>query len=209
MFAFLFIPDEDTAKTGGDSSSSVFSIFRKNPVLYLIYGFMLLLNIFLYLIVIYLPQILEHVGITTTFQVGIFLSAMGISAGVTASQYDKIKSRLFYQKIIPLSLTLWSAAFLLIFLISSKWSYGIAVIIYGVGQGMGLPTTMLWVGDVVPSLFLGRFSSYLTTFGFLGQFLSPIVFAPVAGSIGLSAVFLAAATVSLVSLFFSIFGLRK
>jgi hypothetical protein len=38
---------------------------------------------------------------------------------------------------------------------------------------------MVWIGEIVPPAFRGRFSSYLGTAGFIGQFLSPILFAPV------------------------------
>ena len=69
-----------------------------------------------------------------------------------------------------------------------------------------MPTALLWIADVVPSAFLGRFSSYVTTFGFLGQFLSPIVFAPVARSLGVHGVFLAAGVVAVTGLVLSVGG---
>ena len=170
---------------------------------------MLVTNLLLYVNVVYLPELLGLIGITTTFQVGLFLAAMGITAAVTASQYDKIKKRLDYQEIAPISFLLWSAEFGLIFLTSSAWSYGVAVALFGIGQGLMLPTLMLWIGDVVSTSFLGRFSSYLTTFGFLGQFLSPIFFAPVSNFLGVNEVFLFASFVSIVGLALSSLNLTR
>jgi len=61
---------------------------------------------------------------------------------------------------------------------------------------------------VVPFSFLGRFSAYLGTFGFVGQFLSPIVFAPVFVHFGFEGVFVTGAGVGAVwlVLLFSIIG---
>jgi hypothetical protein len=51
-------------------------------------------------------------------------------------------------------------------------------------------TVSVWIGGVVSPSFQGRFSSYIRTFGFIGQFLSPILFAPVFMAVGLEGVFL-------------------
>lgn len=61
-----------------------------------------------------------------------------------------------------------------------------------------LPTVMVWIGDIVPPAFRGRFSSYLGTAGFIGQFLSPILFAPFFMLAGLKSVFLVGAGIGAV-----------
>jgi len=48
---------------------------------------------------------------------------------------------------------------------------------------------MVWIGDVVPVSFRGRFSSYLGTFGYMGQFLAPLLLAPVLIYLGIRGVF--------------------
>ncbi len=68
--------------------------------------------------------------------------------------------------------------------------------LFGVSQGLVMPTVMVWIGDAVPPSYRGRFSSYLGTSGFIGQFLSPILFAPVFIMGGLDAVFTTGAAVS-------------
>ena len=45
------------------------------------------------------------------------------------------------------------------------------------------------MGELVPASFRGRITSYLATFGYIGQFLSPIILSPVASSLGLNAFF--------------------
>ena len=74
----------------------------------------------------------------------------------------------------------------------------LSVALFGVSQGLVMPTVMVWIGDAVPASYRGRFSSYLGSFGFLGQFLSPIIFAPVLILGGLKGVFTIGAAVSAV-----------
>ncbi|KXA90823.1 hypothetical protein AKJ64_05205 [candidate division MSBL1 archaeon SCGC-AAA259E17] len=91
---------------------------------------------------------------------------------------------------------LWTAAFLTAKLAPNVALLGLAVVLYGAGQGMALPTAMVWVGDVVSERFYGRFSSYLGTFGYLGQFAAPVVYAPVLAHLGIGNLFLAASGAS-------------
>lgn len=93
---------------------------------------------------------------------------------------------------------LWTVAFSIISQAPLSWVIAIGMAVFGVSQGLMMPTVMVWIGDVVPSSFRGRFSSYLGTFGFIGQFLSPILFAPVFIQLGFKGVFIAGAGVGAV-----------
>ena len=79
-----------------DNDTSVFKVFRQNRVLLIIYGLMFFANVLLYVIIIFLPQLLETFGITSTFRIGMFLTAMTGAAGATAFIYGKIRSRFSY-----------------------------------------------------------------------------------------------------------------
>jgi MFS family permease len=184
-------------RSGPDSQSgtSVGGIFRKNPVLLIIYGLMFFANLLLYAIVIFLPQLLEGFGISSTFRIGLFITTMTAAGGVTAFVYGKIRSRFSYPVIATTAVALWILAFAIISQVSSSKMIAISVALFGAGQGLILPTVMVWVGAVVPPAFRGRFSSYLGTAGFVGQFLSPIVFAPIFMLLNFKGVFLTSAGV--------------
>ncbi|MFO8033679.1 MAG: MFS transporter [Candidatus Bipolaricaulota bacterium] len=207
LLALVYMPDIEPR--GEDGDGTVLSILRSRPVLFLIYGLMLLLNALQYAIVIYLPERLGGVGITTSFQVSLFLATMAVAGGITASRYHRIRARLAYPSILPLAFLSWGLGFSLIFTTHSYLTYGLAVALFGVGQGMMRPTVMLWVGDVVPTPFLGRFSSYLATFGFLGQFLSPVFFGPVAKALQVGGVFLVATGISAAGLLLALLNLAR
>ena len=169
---------------------SVWRIFNDNRELWLIYGLMFTGSVLLYVIAIFMPQLLETFGITSTFRIGLFIAAMTASAGVVSLVYGDIRSRLSYRWIVLISVTLWAVSFLLLALSKESTAVIISVALFGVSQGLIMPTVMVWIGDAVPANYRGRFSSYLGTFGFMGQFLSPILFAPVLILGGLKGVFM-------------------
>ena len=70
-----------------------------------------------------------------------------------------------------------------------------SVALFGIGQGSVIPAVNVWAGELVPASFRGRITSYLATFGYVGQFLSPIVFNPVALTLSVNSVFWVAAIV--------------
>ena len=196
LFAIAAVPEPEIQHRAGSQSpggTSVLAVFRGNPVLFIIYGLIFFGNLLLYSIVIFLPQLLESFGISSTFRIGLFITAMTASAGVTAFIYGKIRSRFSYRVIVTIAVALWAVAFTTISQAPGSRIIAIAVALFGVSQGLIMPTVMVWVGAVVPPSFRGRFSSYLGTFGFIGQFLSPILFAPIFMLSGLKGVFLAGA----------------
>jgi len=212
MVAMAAVPEPETHQQSGpriDDATSVFKVFRESPVLLVIYGLMFFANILLYVIVIFLPQLLETFGIFSTFRIGLFLTAMTGSAGVTAFVYGAIRSRLSYRVIVMIAVVLWSVAFASISRGTDSLMIVVSVSLFGVSHGLILPTVMVWIGNVVPLSFRGRFSSYLGTFGFIGQFLSPILFAPVFIQVGLKGVFLVGAGIGAAWLLLLFFGLGK
>jgi hypothetical protein len=54
------------------------------------------------------------------------------------------------------------------------------------GLGLLMPNLNLWVSSEVPDLIRGRVLGGLTTFFFLGQFLSPIATQPISKQLSLS-----------------------
>jgi len=212
LFAIVGVPEPVIQQRSGpqsQSATSVFTVFRESPVLFTIYGLIFFGNLLLYSIVIFLPQLLENFGISSTFRIGLFITAMTAAAGVTAFIYGKIRSRFSYRVIVTIAAALWTVAFTTISQAPSSRIIAMAVALFGVSQGLIMPTVMVWVGAVVPPSFRGRFSSYLGTFGFIGQFLSPILFAPVFMLLGLRGVFLVGAGVGAVWFVLLLSGLGK
>jgi MFS family permease len=195
--AFFTIPESHRSEarsisasaTGGDGTS-VPGLFRDNPVLFLIYGLQFVMNVLLYVIVVFLPYLMAGFGITNTFHIGLFLSATTLSGGVASFMYGKIRARLSYRAITLTAIALWTAAFTTASQTNSPWVVGISVMLFGTGLGMLLPAIPVWAGELVPPSFRGRITSYVATFGYVGQFLSPVMLSPVAAAVGLETLYL-------------------
>ncbi|MFC1862611.1 MFS transporter [Thermodesulfobacteriota bacterium] len=212
LLAIIAVSKPVTQHQAGPESNariSVLRFFLESPNLLVIYGLMFFGNILLYVIIIFLPQLLESFGILSTFRISLFITAMTGVAGLTSFIYGKIRSRFTYRVIVTIGAALWTVAFTGISQAPGSHTAAMAVALFGVSQGLIMPTVMVWIGDVVPPSFRGRFSSYLGTFGFIGQFLSPILFAPVFVLVGLKGVFLVAAGVGAAWFLMLLFGVGR
>ena len=188
---------------------SVLQVLRGSPVLLFINGLVFFSNVQLYVIVIFLPQLLETFGVSSTFQISLFITIMAAAAGTIAFFYGRIRTRMTYRTIALIAVMLWAISFASVSRAPSILAIALSVALFGAGQGLIMPTVMAWIGDAVPVSFRGRFSSYLGTFGFIGQFLSPILFAPVLILVGLNNVFMVSAGVGAVWFLLLFFLLRR
>ncbi len=172
-----------------DQKSSIFSIVKHNPVLFIIFGLMFFSSFQLYAVVIYIPQLLELFGVSSSLEISTYITSMATAAGIISLLYGKIRGRFSYGAISAAGVIIWAAVFFIISRAESKLTIIAAVFFLGTSQGLIMPTVMAWIGEVVPESFRGRFSSYLGTFGFMGQFLSPLLLAPVLIHLGIRNVF--------------------
>ncbi len=208
LFCIFLLPDENVNNKLSDKDS-VFAIFRRKPVVYVIYGLMFLANVFLYVIVVFIPQLLELYGIKNPFYVSLFLAAMGTTAALAAFFYGELKEIFRFRELITIVPALWTAGFFFIPVFHLKIFTAAAVSLVGMGLGIMFPTLMLWIDLEVPEEFRGRFASYLGTFGFTGQFCAPLLFAPVVTYLGLKKVFTVASILSLTLLISAIIKLLR
>jgi ACDE family multidrug resistance protein len=195
LMALLAIPktQKSAARLASDSTGkqeSVLGIVRGNPVLIIVYSFIFIANILLYAIILFVPKLVEQFDITNTFYIGIFISISALAGAGIALIYGKIKARLSYKGIVLIILALWVAAFTTISQAFSVWLLVFSIVLFGIGLGLTMPTVPVWVGELVPASFRGRMTSYIATFSFIGQFVSPIILSPVESTLGLNAVFL-------------------
>ncbi len=171
------------------TDTSVLGIFREKPILLLVCSLMFYINFHLYTIIIYLPQLLETYGISNSFLLSLFIAAITVASGTIAFFYWRFRQLLSYRPMVTIALGLCAAAFALITMTASIPLIVAAVMLFGIGMAFIYPTCFLWVGDLVPPDFRGRFSAYLLMTAFMAQFAVPVVFAPVLAGHGLTAIF--------------------
>ncbi|XHH10537.1 MAG: MFS transporter [Candidatus Bathyarchaeia archaeon] len=196
LLALFFVPDvskKEVELKKAAEKVSVLQTLKQKPFILAIYGLGLWTMMLLYTNVTFIPQLLSNnFSINNSLVISLFISAMGIAAATTAVLYKTIKSKLSFNTIILTALILWTVVFVVLSQILSIVPVIFTVVVFGVGQGLTIPTLNLWVGELTNTCARGRIVSYLTSFLFIGQFLPPIIFNPIFSTLGFSGVFLTA-----------------
>jgi len=213
VLAYLTLPGiavrQENIQISNSETSSVFRLFRTTPALYFAYTMIFLGNLLLYAMVVFLPELLNKIASVDTFFIGLCFSASALFTAATAFSYDRIRSLLSYKRIFIISLSFWIVGFATLSQATSLWIAILAICLYGIGQGMVIPSVAVWAGELVPMSFRGRITSYLATFGYVGQFLSPIVFNPVASSLNVHSVYWVVAIICAIFLLLLVLFLKK
>jgi MFS family permease len=191
------------------SEGSVLSIFRNRPILFAIYAIIFLGNVFLYAIMVFLPKIFVELGLSNPFYIGLTITTMGIASAATSLLYSRVRAKLSYRAIAVLITFLWAVALFMMSQAFSVWFVWLSIVICGIGMGIMMPAIPIWAGEQVSASYRGRITSYLGTFGFVGQFLSPIFLSPIATSLGLSWVFIVSGGVSVLIMIAFSLSLRR
>jgi ACDE family multidrug resistance protein len=210
VLALVTVPEaRPQERPHADQGGSVWAVLGEHPLLFVIYSLMLLTNILLYTIVVFVPQLLEQLGVSRPFHISLYLTAMTLSAGVTSFLYARIKSRTSYERIVLVALALWAIGYTAVSQVASPLVIAFAAAFFGIGQGMTVPALMVWIGELVSAPFRGRIAAYLGTFGSLGQFLAPVLFGALLRFVELDRVFLVAGGVCALVFLSFLIGVRK
>jgi MFS family permease len=211
FLSLYFIPEtlstQPQEETKQPETNSMAILVKAQPILIFIYGVTLIASIFLYIIVIQIPQLLPELGLSGTAFAGIFISIQALAAGIISLNYGRIRTHLSYPKIIFIYFLVWAIGFSLLAFASNILFVIIGLIFTGIGHGLLLPAIYLWVTEIAPPAVRGKAVSYTTSSGYLGQFLSPVIFGSVFVALGFSTSFLITAAIAGVLLLILIYPL--
>jgi MFS family permease len=154
----------------------------------------------MYAVVIYAPLYLkETIGASTVLN-GLVLATRAIgAAAISAVGIRWLEKTLGTAKAIALGCGLMAVTLTTIPLLHQLTWILLAAVLFGVGFGIVLPTLYGTLANLAPTEQKSSVLAMGTGVGFLGQFLSPILLAPVLGYGGLEGVFYAAALISLLT----------
>ncbi|WP_318570164.1 MFS transporter [Salinigranum marinum] len=188
----------DGARAPGlrDRLAATLAVFRRRPALLAVYLLYFGANALLYVVVVFYPQFLPGVGVSSSFAISLYLAANGVAGGVAAAGYDRLVRRVDRSTLVFAALCLWAVGFGAATVAASAVASVLPVVLAGLGVGLVFPSTFAWVEAFAPPDRQGQFSSYVASFGYTGQFLSPLLFGPLVPVVGLRGVFGAAAVVA-------------
>lgn len=167
-----------------------------SPVPYLpislIYLLVFLLMIFYYMVLVQVPFILQDRFSAGSAMTGLAISASALAGAFSSLSYPLIKKRLSYRIIYILGFGFVAAGYIVIGNSFSFFQILAGLALAGLGNGMLMPNGSFWLMEAAPEHVRGKAVGGFTGMIFLGQFLSPVVMAPVVSAYTLSGAFLAA-----------------
>ncbi len=137
-----------------------------------------------YILPLQIPFYIKTLGYNSNSMAGWAISALTTSQAISSFFYRKIRMNFTNMSIYGLSFSFMAIGFLLIGTSSTYWQVVVGLIVSGIGTAWLTPNSSLWLLAVSPEKGRGKYIGRLTTFIFLGQFLSPIVVQPIQGFVG-------------------------
>lgn len=188
-------PSSVTISKSGYKLSQVLSDRR---VIYLLLT-LSVASITMYTVVIYAPLYFKASINASTLLNGIILAARAIGAAVASAFWARRLAQTFgAKKATAIGFILMAIAVALLPIQEQLQFILLTAILFGAGFGIVLPNLYSTLADLAPPKLRSSVLALGTGAGFLGQFLSPILFSPVLNYSGLSGVFLASACLSAV-----------
>lgn len=157
--------------------------------LYFLFLNTLLMWIAFFLVPVQIPFHLVGLGVKHNALIGLAIATSTASSAVSSYFYHRIKGQRSHLTVFAIGYLLMGCGFGLLALTAS---YGLAVLalfFLGLGIGMMMPNTNMWVMQLAPPSIRGQEIGKLTTFWFMGQFLSPILLQPIVKQAGTSGAF--------------------
>ena len=208
LVAVLTVPEtrEGTAERGDSSDGAeptladrlrgTLGVFRRRPALLLVYLLYFGANALLYAVVVFYPQFLRAIGVSSSVVISLYLAANGAAGGVSAAVYDRLLERSGRTTLVGVAFLLWLVGFGAATVVRTAATAMVPVVLLGLGIGLVFPSTFAWVEQFAPADRQGQFSAYVASFGYTGQFLSPLMFGPLVPLVGVRGVFAVAAAVA-------------
>ncbi|ALO15154.1 Bacillibactin exporter [Salinivirga cyanobacteriivorans] len=140
------------------------------------------MNIFVFIILYgayltFLPSFLETKFQADSFEIGIIMSIMSITTAITATQLGKISKRFNKRLILTLSSIAYILALALLALSTNITMVIMAVIIYGFGQGLFIPTIQTLLAGIASVRERASIMSINSMVLRIGQSMGPVVMA--------------------------------
>jgi len=165
-------------ETAKNSRISFFSVIKDNPNLIIIYLLMFLTTITVSVGALFIPRLLQLIGIANTVTIGFYISALTLAVATTSFFYGWIIDNLRNYLMILISFILWVVGFSLLTFIPTTVTIVFAVVALGIGRGMVFPATIAWANEVGPESERGIIVSTDTAFAYLGIFMAPFLLFP-------------------------------
>ncbi len=144
-----------------------------------------IVTLFFYIIPVQIPYFLQQLEGINGNKIGLALGSLTLAQAAGSFSYKKVKQYFDYQSIFTLGFIPMAIGFSIIGFSSSYMQVVLGVLFCGLGVGLMMPNANLWVVNLVPVQYRGKYVGGITTATFLGMFLSPIMVQPIQQAVGI------------------------
>jgi MFS family permease len=184
------------------SSNVLYSeLYFSKKWVFINYGIAFVSMMIFYMVPVYIPFLLLKFDGINNFEVGLSISASTFFGAVSSALYRYTKTILNYFQIYALVFGLMGIGYSIIAISSGYGGIIAGLVLNGLGFGMLMPNNNLVLLNLAPEDFRGRILGGVTTFTFIGQFLSPVLFEPLKRNVGTIEMGFQVVSIILLSLF--------
>ncbi len=187
-FTYLYL--KEPSKQIQDKYSDATSVISPRIIWFVFLNVMLMWVVF-FIIPVQVPFFLKSIGVEKNSLIGIAIASATFFSAVSAFSYSKIKDKLNFQQVFCLGYFLMALGFAIMAISESYMLVLAGILMVGLGMGFLIPNANIWVMQLAPIEIRGREIGRLTTFWFMGQFLSPILLLPFLEQFSLAQLFFA------------------
>ncbi len=186
---WFYIYEPDVKKNGTMTKINIpVEVYPRLNVIFIYFmGFLGML--LFYMIPVQFPFLMKDIGITGNTETGLVISFTALFASIIAYNYKRIKKHLSFFTIYSIMFLFMGTGYLILYSADSFSMVVIGAVISGLGSGLLMPNTNLWLVNIIPEGIRGRIIGGLTSSIFLGQFMSPVIVNPLLDYYSLAGIF--------------------
>jgi MFS family permease len=188
-FAFRALTEPEPAPAP-EADAPVASVpFAK---LALAYGLAMLEIALLYMVPLHYPFLAARLGPVSSGQTGFAVASLLLAMAAVSMQFKQLAARASFLALHGIGLALLSVGLVATGFAHSYVTTLPGLVVAGIGLGIMRPNLMVWIMSYTPPALRGRVFGGVTTFFFIGQFVSPVLSEPSIGAVGLARTFVIA-----------------
>lgn len=151
----------------------------KSPkLIWIVFFNVMIMWILFFIIPIQIPFYLKELGINSNSMIGLAIASSTFFSAIAAISYSKIKDKFSFAQLFAVGYFLMAIAYVLIAMADTYTVVMLGMLFAGLGMGIMIPNANIWVMQLAPAEIRGKEIGRLTTFWFMGQFLSPVLLLP-------------------------------
>ncbi len=144
----------------------------------------------------YFPFLVDSKFKAAPYVIGILFSVSSLTTAITSSQVGKLSARFSDKKLLKAAFIIYTISLLIIPIIPKLWFLPIPLILFGIAQGLNIPSLQTILTDLAPPENRAAFMSLNGMVLRLGQTLGPLFMGLVFALFGLSGVYIVGAAIA-------------